>query len=226
MSRNRAAWPWLFALGLLGLLALLVWWLALREDDIDYRGPPIRIGAGVVPERELTLMESAPGEGRDAFLKRVGRVLVEHSQLTGHEACGQVCQNRDSSRFAVQVVTNDAHIMCAMWTTCPEGYMLTGSSIHSHCPAKRMLRANGADMAMSGNRYKLGDRLKGCDDRRFSDLDIASGPGYLATPDGLLFQQGRGTVANLGPLADQAAAVVALGTQDDAGATAAEAARQ
>lgn len=204
-------WPWLLVL-LAVAVAVAIWWLFLRPG-IVYRGPPIPVGAGTVPERELVLMENMPGEDRTGFLKRVGRVLADHSDRTGHEACGQVCQNRDSSRFAVQVVTNDAHIMCAMWTTCPEGYMPTGTNIHSHCPAKRVLRANAADMAMSANRYKLGDRLKPCVDDRFSAMDFDAGPGYLATPARLLFQEGRKQLADLGPLPPEASrALVDAGT--------------
>ncbi len=204
-------WPWLLVL-LAVAVAVAIWWLFLRPGII-YRGPPIPVGAGTVPERELVLMENTPGEDRTGFLKRVGRVLADHSDRTGHEACGQVCQNRDSSRFAVQVVTNDAHIMCAMWTTCPEGYMPTGTNIHSHCPAKRVLRANAADMAMSANRYKLGDRLKPCVDDRFSAMDFDAGPGYLATPSRLLFQEGRKQLADLGPLPPEASrALVDAGT--------------
>src|SRR5690606_5791599 len=122
-----------------------------------------------------------------------------------------VAQNRASSRFAVQVVTNDAHIMCAMWTTCPDGYMHAGTNIHSHCPAKRVLRANAADMAMSGNRYKLGDRLKPCVDDRFSAMDFDAGPGYLATPRRLLSQTGRKQLADLGPLPPDATPPPAAG---------------
>lgn len=197
---TKRRWPWLLALLLAATVAFAIWWLFLRTDII-YRGPPIPVGAGTVEERELVLMESAAGEDRLDFLRRVGRVLADHSDRTSHEACGQVCQNRDSSRFAVQVVTNDAHIMCAMWTTCPEGYIPTGANIHSHCPAKRVLRANAADMAMSANRYKLGDRLKPCVDDRFSAMDFDAGPGYLATQRRLLYQEGRKQLADLGPLA-------------------------
>ena len=197
---TKRRWPWLLALLLAATVAFAIWWLFLRTDII-YRGPPIPVGAGTVEERELVLMESAAGEDQLDFLRRVGRVLADHSDRTSHEACGQVCQNRDSSRFAVQVVTNDAHIMCAMWTTCPEGYIPTGANIHSHCPAKRVLRANAADMAMSANRYKLGDRLKPCVDDRFSAMDFDAGPGYLATQRRLLYQEGRKQLADLGPLA-------------------------
>lgn len=197
---TKRRWPWLLALLLAATVAVAIWWLFLRTDII-YRGPPIPVGAGTVEERELVLMESAAGEDQLDFLRRVGRVLADHSDRTSHEACGQVCQNRDSSRFAVQVVTNDAHIMCAMWTTCPEGYIPTGANIHSHCPAKRVLRANAADMAMSANRYKLGDRLKPCVDDRFSAMDFDAGPGYLATQRRLLYQEGRKQLADLGPLA-------------------------
>ena len=155
-------------------------------------------------------MESEPAEQEVDFLKRVGALLVAHSDRTGHEACGQVCQNRDSTRFAVQVVTNDAHIMCAMWTTCPTGYMHTGRNIHSHCPGPRRLRANSADMAMSANRIKRGEQLKPCDPRNFSAQDYAAGPGYLATPERLMFQSGRNTVADLGVLPAAAAPVAAV----------------
>ena len=87
------------------------------------------------------------------------------------------------------------------------------ANIHSHCPAKRVLRANAADMAMSANRYKLGDRLKPCVDDRFSAMDFDAGPGYLATPSRLLFQEGRKQLADLGPLPPEASrALVDAGT--------------
>ena len=56
-------------------VAVAIWWLFLRPGII-YRGPPIPVGAGTVPERELVLMENTPGEDRTGFLKRVGRVLA------------------------------------------------------------------------------------------------------------------------------------------------------
>lgn len=206
---------WLLVLLVAAAIAVAAWWLFLRPDII-YRGPPIPVGAGTVAERELVLMESTPGEDQFDFLRRVGRVLADHSDRTSHEACGLVCQNRDSSRFAVQVVTNDAHIMCAMWTTCPDGYMHAGTNIHSHCPAKRVLRANAADMAMSGNRYKLGDRLKPCVDDRFSAMDFDAGPGYLATPRRLLSQTGRKQLADLGPLPPDATPQRAVAVAEEA----------
>jgi len=198
---------WLALLAVLVvLLGVLAWWLFLREEPV-WRGPPIRVAAGTVPERELVLMESAPGESKVAFLRRVGRVLADHADRTGHEACGQVCQNQDSSAFAVQVVTNDAHIMCAMWTTCPSGYLPTGTNIHAHCPQARLLRANAADAAFSGNRYRRGKTLPPCDPHRFSQQDFASGPGYLATPERLLYQAGRDAQDDLGALVPLEAAL-------------------
>jgi len=203
-SSSRLKWI-LLAVLLAAVAAFAIWWLFLRSDII-YRGPPIRVGGGSVPERELVLMESEPGEDKIAFLKRVGTLLVEHSDRTGHEACGQVCQNWDSTQYAVQVVTNDAHIMCAMWTTCPTGYLPTGQNIHSHCPGPRRLRANLNDMALSANRIKRGSQLKPCDPNRFSDQDFAAGPGFLATPERLLFQSGRDTVEDMGALHSSAVA--------------------
>lgn len=208
MSANRGSGPGyrglLIALAALALLvaAALVGWFLLRDDEDEpaYRGPPIEAPGGIVQERELVLLESGPGEDRTTFLRRVGRVLVDHADRTGHEACGQVCQNHDSTVFAVQVVTNDAHIMCAMWTNCPTGYLPTGTNIHAHCPGRRVLRANAADQALSGHRHRFGDRLKPCDPHQFSYQDIAAGPGYLATPNRLLFQAGRGRPEDLGPL--------------------------
>jgi len=196
LLRNPRLW---LALLLLAVAALAVWWFFLRPEII-YRGPPIRVAHGMVEERELVLMESSDGEDRVAFLKRVGQVLVEHADRTGHEACGQVCQNVDSTRFAVQVVTNDAHLMCAMWTTCPEGYLPTGTNIHTHCPSGRMLRANAADALFSANRHRRNSTLPPCDDQTFSAQDYAAGPGYLATPDRLLYQAGRRQLQDLGPL--------------------------
>src|SRR5690606_3278612 len=186
LLRNPRLW---LALLLLAVAELAVWWFFLRPEII-YRGPPIRVAHGMVEERELVLMESSDGEDRVAFLKRVGQVLVEHADRTGHEACGQVCQNVDSTRFAVQVVTNDAHLMCAMWTTCPEGYLPTGTNIHTHSPSGRMLRANAADALFSANRHRRNSTLPPCDDQTFSAQDYAAGPGYLATPDRLLYQAG------------------------------------
>src|SRR5690606_1722450 len=43
-------------------------------------------------------------------------------------------------------------------------------------------------------------QLKPCDPGSFSLQDYAAGPGYLATPQRLLFQSGRDTVADLGEL--------------------------
>lgn len=149
-----------------------------------------------VPYEHLADLTSQSGETMEAFLVRIGPQLRAYSDQTGFEACGQIASD-GQGHFSVILGTNHAHIACV---NDPDrvlpGMTAVGETIHSHGLHKqfsvnasdKMLMAKEVREALDKGRRTL---LGGQDLEHFSPADYASGPGYLATPTGLIHQNGK-----------------------------------
>lgn len=162
--------------------------------DVTYITLP---GFGRLPYAKLYDIVSDPGESVDAFMGRIGIRLREFSDKTGFEACGVVAT--DGERFGVVVGTNLAHTACANFDAfVPSGMRSTGSTIHSH-GGQGQFKMTTADLLFAGipesarSRHLRGT-VYGQELDKFSERDLAGGPGYLATPDGVIHQDGEGSV--------------------------------
>ena len=157
-------------------------------------------GIGRLDYQRLFEAVSEPGESLDAFAARVAPRLRAFSDASHFEACGVLAT--DGERFGVVVGTNRAHIACANFSSkVPAGMRATGETIHSH-GTDRAFSANRNDKELSpsqmadtrgGIRGVAGQTLDA-----FSPADYHGGPGYLATPSGVIHQRGKGSDRKIG----------------------------
>ncbi len=176
-----------------------------RKLDVD-RAPVeyVRIpGRGRVAYQFLFEEISEPGESLDSFASRIGPRLRAYSEETGYEACGVLAT--DGELFGVVIGSNLAHIACANFNAFrPIGMKPTGQTIHSHGVDERFY-ANRNDVALQGQLLGGGKGIKSVAGQKlnaFSNMDYEGGPGYLATPTGVIHQQGEGTVRQVLPEKD------------------------
>lgn len=174
----------------------------VAADDVQRVRIP---GIGVVDYQRLFEVVSEPGESLDAFALRIGPRLRAYSDSTGFEACGVLAT--DGQRFGAVVGSNRAHIACANFEAfVPAGMKPTGQTLHSH-GNDRPSRANKNDLALMGQQLaaqggtgKALVTVAGQALDAFSVTDFKGGHGYLATPAGLLHQQGSlGSVRTVSP---------------------------
>src|SRR5690606_15845750 len=132
---------------------------------------------------------SARNEGKIAFLKRVGKTIRGYADQTHFEGCGDICRD-PSGALSVDVVSLKSHAGCGTSGVCPSGFSNTGETIHSH-GTDRNFRANMIDSIVNTD-LREGSRISGQDLSTFAPQDYSSGPGFLATPTGLIYQPGRG----------------------------------
>lgn len=151
-------------------------------------------GLGQFDYQRLFEVVGEPGESMDTFAKRLGPSLRAYSDATGFEACGVIAT--DGERFGIVVGSNHSHIGCANFhSMVPRGMRDTGETIHSHGTVDRF-SPNGNDRVLQGQHFHglpivrsvRGQRLDA-----FSQMDYNGGPGYLATPTGVIHQRGHGT---------------------------------
>jgi hypothetical protein len=159
-----------------------------------------------VPLNEITTLTSNPGETDRDFIVRTGTWLRNFTVSGGYEGCSNICRAPDG-RLGAILATNNSHFACSLTSRCPEGFTLTGDSIHSHPASYANIRFNEADIAymsdVAPSRQVLMNQRMRVDARRFSDPDIESGPGYLVTDTNILYQKGPRTTrvfAELPPL--------------------------
>ena len=114
---------------------------------------------------------------------------------TGFEACGAIATD-DAGQFGIVVTTNNAHMGCLNYhDRVPAGMHSTGLTIHTH-GRDRTFRLNEADQLFVGiPRDKTARGYNREAVNHFSAGDYKGGAGYLATDDGVLFQNGQGTEA-------------------------------
>lgn len=147
-----------------------------------------QLGGGLVFE-ELAEVQGEPGVSMDDFALSISPILRAHSDDTGHEACGAIAT--DGERFGIVLGTSRSHIGCAIpHAITPDGMRSTGITIHSH-GTTRSTRITREDRLFLGDfegatvRRRVGRQIID----QFSPHDFAE-PGYLATPNGALFQEG------------------------------------
>jgi hypothetical protein len=164
---------------------------------LEQREAPERVrlrGMGVVDYEFVFEAVSEPGESMDAFAARIGPQLREFSDRTGYEACGVIAT--DGQRFGAVIGSNRSHVACANFSAkVPAGMRATEETIHSH-GRERGFNANRNDLTLQGQFFHGQVGLKGVagqNVREFSQMDYEGGPGYLATPKGVIHQRGRGT---------------------------------
>lgn len=163
----------------------------VAADDVQRVRIP---GIGVVDYQRLFEVVSEPGESLDAFALRIGPRLRAYSDDTGYEACGVLAT--DGERFGVVIGSNRAHVACANFDAFrPASMKPTGQTIHSHGVEGRF-HANRNDVALQGQLFAGQMGIKSVAGQKlddFSRMDYDSGPGYLATPSGVIHQRGDGT---------------------------------
>lgn len=144
---------------------------------------------------------SNPGESKQAFVQRVGAVLLDWSNQTGTEACGNIAQRNDGG-YVVTLTTEKSHINCLFSVAVPDGARLIGETIHNH-PGTGVgevkLDANDSTLAAALSDWDVQQcaRRKACwvktEPADFSGPDYDAGAGYLVTQGTLRYQHGRGT---------------------------------
>lgn len=146
-----------------------------------------------LPYEHIANFTSQPGESEQAFLMRIGPSLRAYSNKTGFESCGVIASD-GKGHFGVVLGSNHSHLACVNdESRVPKGMTSTGETIHSH-GRQGSFNMNKSDKILSG--IDAGSGLIPVHGQildQFSPTDYASGPGYLATPTGLMYQHGENT---------------------------------
>lgn len=157
--------------------------------------------AAELPYEHIADYASQAGETKQAFLLRMAPIFRVWADKTGMEACAEIGAS-DDGQYGLVVGTNHSHLGCVIDPTrVLPGMHATNETIHTHGRGVQFA-PNAADMVMMDpqtaesvdavramRRPLLGGQVL----NRFSAMDYASGPGYLATPTGLMYQHGDGT---------------------------------
>ena len=172
----------------------------------DARGWPVvpnlsRVGRGerVPAPAEVAVVLPEGDETPAQTLARAGALAARYTRESGFEACALVCKT-SQGQAALRLTTNFSQVGCLtkrLPASCPAGTTMTGETLHSHPQAESVV-LNPVDAVFASQRR--GRRVQ-LEPERFSDRDLANGPGYLATGGHLLHQDGpdRGATV-VGPL--------------------------
>lgn len=136
---------------------------------------------------------SQPGDTLAQFLERVRPTIRAFIDRTGFEACAEIAQTADGKGWGIVLGSSDSRIGCAVAVArVPVGMAPTGVTIHGH-PTLRRLYPNPNDIVLLSAMGMDADAasIMREDPDHFSPGDYAGGPGYLATPTGLLYQDGH-----------------------------------
>lgn len=149
-----------------------------------------------LPYRTLGTYLSLPGETELIFLERLRPVLRQFSDQTGLEACGEIAISAPGvspAQWGIVLGSSTSHLGCAIYLDkLPAGLRATGVTIHSH-GGHHSFTMNRADRLLAGASAASSQPFPvvyGQTLDHFSPTDYAGGPGYLATPHGLLYQSG------------------------------------
>ncbi len=159
--------------------------------------PKIKRGAnGFVPISTHTIHEGIIHEDQQVVLRKTAFLIHKFSNEKGFEACARMCVgNADGHRvFGMRVLTTYSQIACLQPAdpekACPSGFNVSSSGvrIHPHPPQERV-RLNSVDASLrSGLRRGM---LVHTEPFWFSSRDLMNGPGYLVTPNQLLYFDGE-----------------------------------
>ena len=203
-SNRWAQWALMVAFFLVGLIltfivVISVWKNAATDLGQEYRQavleqPVERVripGGSAVEYQRLFEVMSEPGETIDSFALKIGPTLRAYSDASTYEACGALAS--DGNRFGVVIGSNRSHLGCVIFHhLIPEGMWSIGQSIHSHGGDVKF-SANKNDLALQSLLFRDIATLRfvagQCLDQ-FSLADFSAGAGYLATPTGVLHQNG------------------------------------
>lgn len=165
--------------------------------------PVTGAAAQAIPFTTITQMQSVKGEGEVNFLKRVGQTMTAYSKEKHVEVCARVAEKSvdetaDSgyTLYGAVITTNGSNVVCVEQNVAPEGFALTAKTIHNH-GYTRMFRVNNVDAEITQGQFLPGKLMGERVQNRFSPQDLKEA-GYLATPDGLLFQDGLGFQTDYG----------------------------
>lgn len=149
--------------------------------------------AASLPYTTLETMASKPGQSFDAFLGDVDHALRAFSDKTHFEACGELAETAGKTSFGVVITTNNSHLGCVIRIgLVPDGMTAIGVTIHSH-GGQGQFDMNRADEKLAGVYDPTSIRripIAGENLYHFSPTDYAGGPGYLATPNSVIYQNG------------------------------------
>lgn len=152
-----------------------------------------------IPRHILFTSMQQPNETRRVWLVGVAARLSTWTQKTGFEGCGEIGVNKTTKKASIIIATNNAQVDCLLMPNrrLPDT-IDSGWSLHSHpvhgCVSfnridRRILRAENSPYAFHW--HACGNT------NRFSSQDISVGPGYLATHNRLLAQDGFDTTVVL-----------------------------
>jgi hypothetical protein len=146
----------------------------------------------------VQVLESTPGETREAFLRRANDFMVAWTDEHNFEVCAAVCESTSGNAWVLPLTTSRSHLGCAVnHRSCPVDFSSNRLTIHTHADTSGF-RVTKADAQFTGGRLREGMNVTLRTDKDvFSTTDFAGGPGFLATPKGLLFQEGPGHVTSL-----------------------------
>ena len=148
---------------------------------------------------------SEPGESLDAFVMRTAPLFDKYTAEKEWEACATIATD-GQGRYGFVLTSSQASLGCILYPDdIPEGMVATNMNIHSH-PATKEIYPSHMDhqiMHLRGMKV-LRDEIPNQGKRGFSPEDYEAGPGYLVVAGKVLYQEGRGTIREVGKLEHRA----------------------
>lgn len=133
---------------------------------------------------DMGVFYSHQHESLPDFMKRLGRVIQDHTNETGYEVCGMLSQN--SQGFAIRLSSDGVQLGCSLdKKEVVEGFNATGLYVHSHPSGKndggrRIIKVNERDRAWAKWRgERLGWHKVMYLTAGFSSEDLLFGNGWL-----------------------------------------------
>ena len=143
-----------------------------------------------IPYDYLGTLRSVGPTTRDAFALAVSPYLHGYAEKTNTESCGEIARDAQH-HYALIWGTNHSHLGCIIPDgNVPSGYDPTGVTIHAH-PVRPGFRMTVADVVLG--QFGAVGRYVGLfadTPSHFSATDYQGGAGYLATPNGSIYQNG------------------------------------
>jgi len=154
------------------------------------------LGQGLVAVFAVGTYVSDPYMPEDTFVQRLAPGMRAYSAASGMEVGAMICSADLLHRYGVVLQTVDSQLFVPFTTDCPPGMVSTGVTLHTH-PGVAVISANAVDVAILGPGYAIGQRMA-TEGASFSPQDFNT-PGYLVTPERVLYQDGPDRVRDLTP---------------------------